>query len=64
MYMPGVKLPGMISDELWIILSGIYCPFGMAYRKEKECFITHVMLSYKQHLTSWIEVKKYKFLGV
>jgi len=50
--MPGVKLPGMISDELWIILSGIYCPFGMAYRKEKECFITHVMLSYKQHLTS------------
>lgn len=36
----------------------------MAYRKENECFITYVTLKYKQHLTSWIQVKKYTLLGV
>lgn len=43
--MPGQKLPGMTPDELQIILSGIYCPFGMVYGRGKECFGTPVTLS-------------------
>lgn len=59
MDVPGQKLPGMTRDELQIILSGIYWPFGMVYRRGKECFSAHVTLS-----TSQTQVAKSKLLGV
>lgn len=43
--MPGQNLPGMTPDELQIILSGIYWPFAMVYRRGKECSGAHVTLS-------------------
>lgn len=58
MDMPGQKLPGMSHDELQMILSGIFWPFGMVHRRGEECFSTQVTLS-----TSQTQVAKSNLLG-